>query len=38
MRWTAVLQEIRQMRFDESYEGWTEGHLSQEEAVNLLGV
>ena len=26
------------MRFEESYEGWTEGRLSQEEAAQLLGV
>ena len=29
MRRTEVLQEIRQMRFEESYGGWTEGRLSQ---------
>ena len=38
MRRTEVLQEIRRMRFEESYEGWTEGRLSQEEAAQLLGV
>ena len=38
MRRTEVLQEIRQMRFEESYGGWTEGRLSQEEAAQLLGV
>ena len=38
MRRTEVLQEIRQMRFEESYGGWAEGRLSQEEAAQLLGV
>ena len=35
---TELLQEIRRMRFDEAYEGWCEGRLSQEEAARLLGV
>jgi transposase len=35
---TELLQEIRKMRFDEAYEGWCQGRLSQEEAARLLGV
>jgi hypothetical protein len=38
MRPTEVLQEIRTMRFEEVYEGWNEGRLSQEEAAQILGV
>jgi transposase len=38
MRRTELLQEIRKMRFEESYEGWTESRLTQEEAARLLGV
>jgi transposase len=33
-----LMQEIRKMRFEESYEGWTESRLTQEEAARLLGV
>jgi transposase len=33
-----LLQEIRKMRFEEAYGGWTEGRLTQEEAARLLGV
>ena len=29
MRPTELLQEIRKMRFDEAYEGWNEGRLTQ---------
>jgi hypothetical protein len=29
---TGLLQEIRKMRFEEAYEGWCQGRLSQEEA------
>ena len=32
------LQEIRRMRFEEAYEGWTGSRLTQEEAAGLLGV
>ena len=32
------MQEIRKMRFEEAYEGWTESRLTQEEAARLLGV
>lgn len=32
------LQETRKMRFEEAYEGWHEGRLTQEEAARLLGV
>ena len=38
MRRTEVLQEIRQMRFEEAYEGWTEKRFTQEEAARLLNV
>ncbi len=38
MRPTELLQEIRMMRFEEAYTGWTEKRLSQEEAARLLGV
>lgn len=31
-------QEIRKMRFEEAYGGWSEGRLSQGEAARLLGV
>ena len=35
---TELLQEIRMMRFNEAYEGWQQGRLTQEEAARLLGV
>ncbi len=38
MKRSAVLQEVRKMRFEESYEGWIRGRLTQEEAATLLGV
>ena len=38
MRRAKRLQEIRKMRFEEAYEGWNEGRLTQEEAARLLGV
>lgn len=38
MRRTEVLQEIRKMRFEETFKNWTEKRLSQEEAARLLGV
>ena len=38
MRWTEMLQEIRKMRFEETYFGWGESHLTQEEAARILGV
>lgn len=38
MRRTELLQEIRKMRFEEAYRGWTERRLRQEEAARLLGV
>ena len=31
------VQENRQMRFEEAYEGWTRGRLTQTEAALLLG-
>lgn len=38
MRRTEVLQEIRKMRFEEAYEGWNAGRLTQGEAAQLLGI
>ena len=38
MRRTEMLQEIRKMRFEEIYLGWTESRLTQEEAGLILGV
>jgi transposase len=38
MKRTAVLQEIRKMRFEEAYYGWQKGRLSQSEAARMLGV
>ncbi len=38
MRRTEMLQEIREMRFEEVYFGWNESQLSQEEAARILGV
>lgn len=38
MRPTELLQEIRKMRFEEAYEGWNEGRLTQAEAGRLLGM
>ena len=38
MKRTELLQEVRKMRFEEAYEGWQRGRLTQEEAAMLLGV
>ena len=38
MRRTEMLQEIRKMRFEEVYFGWSESRLTQEEAARVLGV
>ncbi len=38
MKRTELLQEVRKMRFEEAYEGWNRGRLTQEEAAMLLGV
>lgn len=38
MRSTELLQEIRKMRFEESYSIWTEGRITQEEAARMLNV
>lgn len=38
MRRTEVMQEVRRMRFLESYDSWHTGRLTQEEAARLLGV
>jgi Winged helix-turn helix len=35
---TQVLQEIRKMRFEEAYEGWSEGRLTQAAAAQILGM
>jgi hypothetical protein len=38
MRKIDLLQEVRKMRFEEAYGVWTEGRLSQEEAVLVSGI
>lgn len=38
MKPTELRQEIRKMRFEEAYYGWTEKRLNQTEAARLLGV
>lgn len=38
MKRTVLQQEIRIMRFEETYSLWTEGRLTQEEAARILGV
>jgi len=39
MKRSEVLQEVRKMRFEESYEGWKERRLTQEESkLMLLGL
>lgn len=38
MRRTELLQEIRKICFEEAYEGWRCGRLTQAEAASLLGV
>jgi hypothetical protein len=38
MKRTELLQEVRKMRFEEAYEGWQRGRLTQQEAALLLGV
>ena len=38
MKRTEWLQETRQMRFEEAYEGWTESRLTREEAAQSLGI
>lgn len=38
MRRTELLQEIRKMRFEETYGFWTEKRLTQQEAARILGV
>lgn len=38
MRRTEVLQEIRRMRFEEAYYGWSEDRLTQGQAAEILGV
>ena len=36
MKRTQLLQEIKRMKFEEAYYGWTESRFSQEEAARLL--
>ena len=38
MRRTEMLQEIRRMRFEEVYWGWSKSRLTQEEAARILAV
>ena len=38
MKRAIYLQEVRRMRFKESYEGWQSGRLTQCEAAEVLGV
>src|SRR6185312_9116130 len=38
MKRTELLQEIRTMRFEEAYEGWSQKRFTQEEAARLLGM
>lgn len=38
MKRTKLLQEIRKMRFEEAYEGWSQKRFTQEEAARILGV
>ena len=38
MRRTELLQEIRKLRFEEAYEGWNGGRLTQAEAAQMLGM
>jgi transposase len=38
MRRTELLQEIRKMRFEEAYERWNGGGLTQAEAAQVLGM
>jgi transposase len=38
MKRTELLQEIRKMRFEEAYEGWNKGRLTQAEAAQILGM
>jgi hypothetical protein len=37
MRRTELLEEIRKMRFEEVYLGWSESRLTQPEAAAILG-
>ena len=38
MNRTELMRELRKMRFEGAYKGWTEKRLSQREAVEILGV
>ena len=38
MKRTELLQEIRKMRFEEAYEKWNAGQLTQAEAAQVLGM
>ncbi len=35
---TALLQEIRKMRFEQTYEGWQAGRLTQAQVAQILGM
>lgn len=35
---TVLLQELRKMRFEQTYERWQEGRLTQAEAAQILGM
>jgi hypothetical protein len=37
MRRTELLQELRKMRFEEAYDGWSAGRLTQGEAAFCWG-
>jgi hypothetical protein len=38
MKRTKVLEQIWKIRFEDAYEGWQEGRLSQDEAARILGI
>ena len=38
MNRTVFVEELKQMRFEEAYEGYQAKRLTQEEAASLLGV
>jgi len=38
MKRTKLLEEIRKMRFEEAYAGWSQKRFTQEEAALVLGV
>jgi len=38
LKQTELLQEYRKMRFEELYQNWHKGRLTQEEAAGVLGM